>query len=179
MDSTTPETRDPITQIKIAFQADDANQVRAMLNAHPQLKARINEPTGPFDSPAIVDARSPAMLDVLIDAGADLNAKSHWWAGGFGLLHQCNPELAEYADQARRVVDVHAAARLGLIHRLSVLIMQDPTLVHAGGDGQTPLHFASTVLVAEFLLDHGAEIDASMWITNPRRPSTPWIIARP
>jgi ankyrin repeat protein len=34
-------------------------------------------------------------------------------------------------------------------------------LVHArGGDGQTPLHFASTVEVAEFLLDHGADIDA-------------------
>jgi len=34
-------------------------------------------------------------------------------------------------------------------------------LVHArGGDGQTPLHFASTVEIAEFLLAHGAAIDA-------------------
>jgi hypothetical protein len=34
-------------------------------------------------------------------------------------------------------------------------------LVHArGGDGQTPLHFASTIEVAEFLLEHGADIDA-------------------
>jgi hypothetical protein len=34
-------------------------------------------------------------------------------------------------------------------------------VVHAkGGDGQTPLHFASTVQVAEFLLEHGADIDA-------------------
>ena len=37
----------------------------------------------------------------------------------------------------------------------------DPAVVHArGGDGQTPLHFASTVEVAEFLLANGAEIDA-------------------
>jgi hypothetical protein len=37
----------------------------------------------------------------------------------------------------------------------------DPDVVHArGGDGQTPLHFASTVEVAEFLLANGAEIDA-------------------
>lgn len=37
----------------------------------------------------------------------------------------------------------------------------DPAVVHArGGDGQTPLHFASTIQVAEFLLEHGAEIDA-------------------
>ncbi len=34
-------------------------------------------------------------------------------------------------------------------------------MVHArGGDGQTPLHFASTVEVAEFLLANGAAIDA-------------------
>jgi hypothetical protein len=34
-------------------------------------------------------------------------------------------------------------------------------LVHAlGGDGQTPLHFASTVEIAAYLLNHGAEIDA-------------------
>ena len=37
----------------------------------------------------------------------------------------------------------------------------DPQLVHArGGDGQTPLHFASTVEIAEYLLDQGADIDA-------------------
>lgn len=29
-----------------------------------------------------------------------------------------------------------------------------------GGGGQTPLHFVSTVQIAEFLLGHGAEIDA-------------------
>ena len=34
-------------------------------------------------------------------------------------------------------------------------------MVHArGGNGQTPLHFASTVEIAAFLLEHGAEIDA-------------------
>ncbi len=29
-----------------------------------------------------------------------------------------------------------------------------------GGDGQTPLHFAATVEIATYLLDHGADIDA-------------------
>ena len=33
--------------------------------------------------------------------------------------------------------------------------------MHArGGDGQTPLHFATTIDVAQLLLDHGADIDA-------------------
>ena len=38
---------------------------------------------------------------------------------------------------------------------------EDPSLVHArGGDGQTPLHFAQTAEMAEFLLDRGADINA-------------------
>ena len=37
----------------------------------------------------------------------------------------------------------------------------DPALVHArGGDGQTPLHFASSVEIAAYLLDQGTDIDA-------------------
>lgn len=45
-------------------------------------------------------------------AGADVNARSQWWTGGFGRLHTADPELAAYAIERRAVVDVHAAARL-------------------------------------------------------------------
>ena len=101
------------------------------------------------------------MIDVLLAAGADMNAKSQWWAGGFGFLHTADPELAAYAIERGAVVDVHAAARLGHLDRLRELIESDPQSVHArGGDGQTPLHFARTVEIAAFLLDHGADIDA-------------------
>ena len=152
---------DPIEQLKTAFHDDDAAAVREALGRAPELKALINEPLGPFDSPAIVCARSREMLDVLLAAGADINAKSRWWAGGFGLLHSAPPELAEYAIDRGAVVDVHAAARLGKLERLDELITADPALVHArGGDGQTPLHFAGTVEVARLLLDRGAAIDA-------------------
>jgi ankyrin repeat protein len=41
------------------------------------------------------------------------------------------------------------------------LIAGDPSLVHAkGGDGKRPLHFARTIQIAQFLLEHGAELDA-------------------
>jgi ankyrin repeat protein len=97
----------------------------------------------------------------LLEAGADINAKSRWWAGGFGLLHGAEPDLAAYAIQRGAIVDVHAAARLGMIGKLRELISADPAHAHArGGDGQTPLHFASTVDIAKFLLEHGADIDA-------------------
>ena len=59
------------------------------------------------------------------------------------------------------VVTVHAAARLGMIDRLKELIAGDPALVNArGGDGQTPLHFASTIEISAYLLDQGADINA-------------------
>ena len=152
---------DPHEQLKSAFEKSDAPLFRQLLERYPEFKAKIDEPIGPFDSPAITHVRSREMLDVLLEAGADINAKSRWWAGGFGLLHSAKPDLAAYAIQRGAVVDAHAAARLGLLDKLRELIAADPALVHApGGDGQTPLHFASTVEIADFLLDQGANIDA-------------------
>ncbi len=144
-----------------AFRNDDAAWFGRLLKQFPEFTARINQPVAPFDAPLITAVCSRKMLDVLLEAGADINAKSRWWAGGFGLLHTAEPDLADYAIQRGAVADVHAAARLGMMDKLHELIADDPALVHArGGDGQTPLHFASTVEVAKFLLDHGADVEA-------------------
>jgi hypothetical protein len=101
------------------------------------------------------------LIDVLLEAGADINAKSNWWAGGFALVHSAKPELARYAVERGAAVDAHAAARLGMLDKLRELISADPGRVHEkGGDGQTPLHFASTIEIAEYLLSEGADINA-------------------
>ena len=150
-----------IERLKKAVAEDDAAALGQLLQEHPEMKARINQPLATFDAPVIIQARSRKMLDLLLDSGADINAKSSWWAGGFGLLHVAEPALATYAIERGAVVDVHAAARLNLMDRLRNLILADPELVNSrGGDGQTPLHFAATIEVAEYLLDHGAQIDA-------------------
>ncbi|HEV8061122.1 MAG TPA: ankyrin repeat domain-containing protein [Gemmataceae bacterium] len=177
-----------IDQIRDAFRRDDAGSVRQLIALHPELKARINDPLGPFDSPPIVNVRSQAMLDLLLEAGADINAKSQWWAGGFGLLHGANPDVAAYAIERGAIVDVHAAARLGLLPRLQELISGDPSLVHArGGDGQTPLHFASTIPIAAYLLDHGARIDErdidhestpAQWMVGDRQEICRFLVER-
>ena len=147
--------------LRQAFKNDDAREFRRLLEQFPELKARINEPVGAFDSPIILHVRSRAMLDVVLVAGADINARSRWWAGGFGLLDCAAPDLAAYAIERGAAVTVHAAARLGMLKQLKDLIAANPAMVHSrGGDGQTPLHFASTIEIAEYLLDHGAEIDA-------------------
>jgi ankyrin repeat protein len=179
---------DQLDQLKQLMRADDAAGLRRLLDAHPALRAMINEPLGPFDSPVITNSRSKEMLDVLLAAGADLNAKSQWWAGGFGLLHVASPELAAYAIERGAIVDVHAAARLALIDRLRELVLADPELVHArGGDGQTPLHFAARVEIAEYLLDHGAKIDArdldhestpAQYMLDDRRDVARYLVSR-
>jgi len=107
---------------KKTFAEHDAVLFRRLLDRHPDLKAKINEPVAAFDAPVITRVRSREMLDVLLAAGADINAKSRWWAGGFGLLHGASPELAAYAIERGAVVDVHAAARLGMMERLRELI---------------------------------------------------------
>jgi len=156
-----PEDNNPRELLKKAWCTLDAGAFRKVLEHHPELKGRINEPVAAFDLPLITTVRTREMLDVLLEAGADINVKSQWWAGGFGLLHGASPELAAYAIERGAFIDVHAAARLGLLDRLRELISAQPALVNApGGDGQTPLHFASNIAVAECLLDQGAEIDA-------------------
>ena len=130
--------------------------------AHPDLIARINEPLFDFKQTAAQAARSNlAMLDLLLAHGADLNIKSSWEKGGFGILETVTPEQAGPLIERGAVIDVWAAAHLGMAERVRQLIDADPTLVNAkGGDGKRPLHYASTVEIAAFLLDHGAEIDA-------------------
>jgi len=90
----------------------------------------------------------------LLQAGADIRKRTDWWAGGFGVLDDCDPSLVNFLVERGAVIDAHAAARLGMMPKLRELVAAEPDVVHArGGDGQTPLHFASTVEVASFLLD--------------------------
>lgn len=177
-----------MAEVRNAFHKDDAAAVRQILERHPQLKGLINDPVGDFDSPIIMGVRSPAMLDVLLDAGADINARSKWWAGGFGLLDTASPELAEYAIARGADITVHAAARLGMFNELKSMIEADPSLVHArGGDGQTPLHFACSIEIAAYLLDHNADIDArdvdhvstpAQYMVRRRQPIAQYLIGR-
>ena len=157
---------DPVEALTGAIKANDAPLVRQVLARYPALKSTLNEPLPnySFETPAIVAAvykDNREMIDALLDAGADINARSRWWAGGFGVLDNSSQELTPYLIKRGAYVDIHAAARLGMFERVKELVEGDPALVHArGGDGPTPLHFASSVEIAGYLLDHGAEIDA-------------------
>src|SRR2546423_15609503 len=109
---------DPLRLAKEAFEANDAESLGLLLNKYPQLKEVVNQPIGPFDSPAIIRVRSAAMLDVLLEAGADINARSRWWAGGFGILDGIKTEVGTDAMSRGATGTGHAGARLGGTGRL-------------------------------------------------------------
>lgn len=156
----------PAEALTAAIRDQGAQRVRELLESHPELRAKINEPLpnygfGQHALFAAVQRSDRATIDVLLDAGANIHKRSEWWAGGFGVLDDCDPGLVDFLVERGAVIDAHAAVRLGMISKLTELVAADQNVVHAkGGDGQTPLHFASTVEIAQFLLDHGAEIDA-------------------
>ena len=155
-------TKSPTDLFVQAVEAGDVDQVRQLLQYHPDLVAHINKPLFAFKSPAAHVARSNLdLLDLLLAHGADINARTSWEKGGFGVLEQVEPEQAAPLIARGAKVDVWAAANLGRMEELTSLIASDPSLVHAkGGDGKRPLHFARTVEIARYLIERGAELDA-------------------
>jgi hypothetical protein len=156
-------TGTPVEQFVRALHAGDVERVRGLLEHHAEVRAAVNEPLSHFNSRPVARAtRNLPLLDVLLAYGADINLKSTWWAGGFGLLeHGCTPEEAAPLIARGAIVDVFAAAHLGMFDRLRELVDGDPSLVHArGGDGKTALHCARTVEIAQYLIDRGADVNA-------------------
>jgi ankyrin repeat protein len=151
-----------------AVKANDASAVARVLEEHPELKTHIDEPVpgDPFGQTALlaaVERQNREMVDVILRAGANVNQKSHWWAGGFHALGNAwqTPWMASFLIGRGAVPEIHHVVRLEMIEEVRRMLSEDPVLVHArGGDGQLPLHFAQTVEMAEFLLNRGAEIDA-------------------
>ncbi len=156
---------DPMAELALAIEGNVAGRLSDLLSRHPELKGRLNAPlpgSGFGTTPLLraVELRNKEMVDLLLRAGADINARSRWWAGSFGVLDH-EHDLTEFLIERGATVDVHAAARLGRLDRLKELVLARPELVRArGGDGQLPLHFAASVPIAEFLLSKGASIDA-------------------
>lgn len=156
---------DPFEALAAAVEHDDIAEARRLLAAQPSIKTKLDQPMpgGAFGGTALLSAvhqGNRELVDLLLEAGADINQRSHWWAGSFGVLDNEGP-LVPYLIERGARVDAYAAARHGMMDRLKALVEADPAAVHQrGGDGQTPLHVAKNVEVAAYLLDRGADIDA-------------------
>ena len=156
-------TRSPLEQFDIAVREGDAQRVRELLEAHADVGARINEPRFDFDSPAIHQAKKNLpLVDVLLQHGADINARSTFWAGSFGILEwDLTLEEAKPLISRGARITPWAAAGLGLYDELKSILRTHPDSIHEpGGDGKSVLHFAATPAIAELLLDSGADVRA-------------------
>ncbi|HEY6334151.1 MAG TPA: ankyrin repeat domain-containing protein, partial [Blastocatellia bacterium] len=157
---------EPPEMLCAAVRASDSAAVARILEGHSELKLGLNEPLTGYGNGmqallAAVQRSGCETIDVLLEAGADINTRSHWWAGGIGVLDECGADLAPFLIERGAKVDVNSASRLGMFEKLQELVSADPQVVHTrGANGQTALHYASTLEIAAYLLEHGAEIDA-------------------
>lgn len=156
---------DPSQALVDAVTSDDLGAAADCLKHYPELRAQLDDPLPglPFDSTVLLAAvwrRNIPMIELLLANGANINQRSHWWAGGFGVLDD-DHGLADFLIERGAEVDIYAASRLGRLDTIRTLLGEDGSRVHArGGDGQTPLHVAANTEVAAVLVDAGADINA-------------------
>ncbi|HEY0868400.1 MAG TPA: ankyrin repeat domain-containing protein [Fimbriimonas sp.] len=143
----------------------DAKTLDRLLREHRSVRRRLNDPLFAFDAPALVTLAgregAEAVLRTLVAHGADPNARSQWWAGGFGPLELAAASNRSVLVELGAEYDVWSAAAHGNLEELRKILDEDPSRVNApGGDGMRPLHFASTPEAAELLISRGADLEA-------------------
>ncbi len=157
-------TKTPYERFVAAVKCGDVQATRQLLQQHEEVRARIDEPIADqFDAPPVhLAKKNLPLLDVLLAHGANINARTKWWAGGFGVLESdCTPDLAEALLMRGARVDAWAASYLGMIDRLREIITAGPSVIRGrGGDGKTPLHCAATPEIVDLLVDRGADLEA-------------------
>ena len=153
---------DALEQFKQLVYAKDAAKLDELLTARPQLKATIDDPHFFFGSTALIIAKEHEdVVDVLLKHGADIQAKSQWWAGDFHILEVTSAEAAEKLIERGAEITVHAAAEQGWLDWLEAAYEGDRAIIHQrGGDGKTPLHYATAPAVMDWLLARGADLEA-------------------
>lgn len=172
-----------------AVRSGDFAAVRAMATAEPSL-LRATDPScfGTTTFMCAVQTANRSMIDLLLDLGADINQRSDWWAGSFGVLDSADDGLSDYLISRGATLTPHAAARLGKFNELKTMLAADATIVHSRGpDGQTPLHFARTTQIADLLLENKATIDAldidhgstpAQWLSESRPEVAAHLVSR-
>ncbi|MDA1190761.1 MAG: hypothetical protein O3A46_03640 [Candidatus Poribacteria bacterium] len=147
-----------------------ASKTRELLAANPSLVENIDATWFWFDGTALIEAagrHDRETVDALLDFGADINAKSGWWAGGFSAMHHVagsmvafNEEFAQYLLSRGATLDAWGAAGLNKVDDLHKILHKTPEVVNEHGpDGMSPLHYSATRFVADTILDHGADIN--------------------
>ena len=106
------------------------------------------------------------VVDALLDNGADIEAMGAYGATPLQIVARrfsyfADDAVARYLVERGATVDIHSAVGLGGMRRVRAFVTADPDAVHATTrKGRTPLHYAHTPDMADFLLGQGADIDS-------------------
>ena len=151
-----------LDRFKALVHAGDAAELEALLSANPKLPDTLDDPHFEFASTALIILKDNLdAVDALLRHGADINAKSQWWAGEFHILEVASAETAKALVQRGAEINAHAAAEQGWLDWLEARYEVDPSIVNQrGGDGKTPLHYADDPAVMDWLLARGADLEA-------------------
>lgn len=151
-----------LEQFKALVYANDAEKLDELLRAHPKLRDTLDDPHFWFGSTALIIAKEQVdVVDVLLKHGADIKAKSQWWAGDFHLLEGTSAQAARQLIERGAEITAHAAAEQGWLDWLEAAYERDQAIINQrGGDGKTPLHYARDPQVMDWLLERGADLEA-------------------
>ncbi len=149
-------------QFKRLVYAHDAEALDKLLTSHPALRETLDDPHFYYGSTALIIAKEHInVVDVMLKHGADINAKSQWWAGDFHILEGTSAEASQQLIKRGAEITVHAAAEQGWLEWLESAYQRDPSIVNRrGGDGKTPLHYAHEPAVMDWLLGRSADLEA-------------------
>jgi ankyrin repeat protein len=155
-----------VSSLFTAIESGDLDAVRRLLAAEPQLVHARGKTLRWIkgESTALqlaVEAGAEDIVHLLVHAGANVNDKAS--LTGWAPLHLAlkNKEIADYLIAHGALVDIHAAAGLGDLAVVRIIVASDADAVNRRGpDGATPLCFAATAEIAAFLLDRGADMEA-------------------
>ena len=95
-----------------AIKLGNTDLVRSMVIAEPALLAATDDHA--FGATALLHAvgtESREMVDLLLDLGADIDQRSDWWAGSFGVLDSASDDLFQHLLDRGAKLTAHAAAR--------------------------------------------------------------------
>lgn len=148
------------TEFFDAVRAGAAERVKALLAQTPALAHARNEGATALHFAAI--AGDPALVDLLITARADVNARDETyqmtpiaWANEEG-----RREMVRHLYERGAEVDLHQAAAYGLVDHVKDLVRSSRRQVNAVVGGWTPLQLATIwghPEVVELLLSRGAD----------------------
>ena len=140
---------------------EDAAGLRNFLAVHKEAQSLLNRPLFSFGKPAVVCARNNLpLLDVLLEFGANINARSNWEPGSYGVLNETKATVVDALAERGAEWDIHAAVEHNRTELVLEFLDDEKAVRRRGPDGQLPLHYAQDVDMAKLLLSHGAEIDA-------------------